>query len=173
MSQKEKKSLEKFYCHRLPLDAEIEIDSESAVCSKQLFLMATFCRFHHLFLLTSPLRQCSKLRHNFFQQSKISFQPFVRSQTNSWPLRHVIRSFAESVKSRPSIRKSANGAKKPVNGNEIKKPEVSLTLDEELAKLGLYQRYKKLAVEYWYVLLPVHAGLSFAWFGSCYLFARR
>lgn len=86
----------------------------------------------------------------------------------------MIRSFAESVKSRsPSARKTANGSKKPGNGNELKKPEVQMTLDEQLANLGLYQRYKKLALEYWYVLLPVHAGLSVAWLGSCYLFARR
>lgn len=101
----------------------------------------------------------------------------------------MVRSFADSVKSRPSsAKKAANGvkknsldikkpvveAKKPeVKKPEAKKPDVNLTLDEELAKLSLYERYKKLALEYWYVLLPVHGGLSVAWLGSCYLFARR
>lgn len=96
----------------------------------------------------------------------------------------MVRSFADSVKSRPSsAKKAANGIKKnsldikkpvgEVKKPDVKKPEVQINLDEELAKLSLYERYKKLALEYWYVLLPVHGGLSVAWLGSCYLFARR
>lgn len=138
--------------------------------------MATVCRFHRLFLLGSPLRQCSKIQSNVVQNSKFPYRTLIPPRSNLWPVRSAVRSFAESVKTRPSSapRKATNGAKKPTNGNNTKNAdEANLTLDEELAKLGLYQRYKKLALEYWYVLVPVHAGLSCVWFGSCYLFARR
>jgi hypothetical protein len=44
-----------------------------------------------------------------------------------------------------------------------------LSFDEELKQLSVFQRYKKLAKEYWYVLIPVHCGTSIFWFGSCIL----
>lgn len=45
--------------------------------------------------------------------------------------------------------------------------EESLSFDDELKQLSLLQRYKKLAKEYWYVLIPVHCCTSIFWFGSC------
>lgn len=43
------------------------------------------------------------------------------------------------------------------------------TLEEELAKLNLFQRYKKLLKDYWYICLPTHALTSCLWFGSAFL----
>ena len=42
-----------------------------------------------------------------------------------------------------------------------------LSFDEELKQLSLLQRYKKLAKEYWYVLIPVHCCTSILWFSTC------
>ncbi|KAI1285221.1 hypothetical protein HDE_11737 [Halotydeus destructor] len=47
-----------------------------------------------------------------------------------------------------------------------------MSLDEELSQLGFYQRYKKLFVEYWYVLVPCHGLTSILWFGSLFLLAK-
>ena len=51
--------------------------------------------------------------------------------------------------------------------------EVAKSFDQELAELNLYQRYKKLFKEYWYVLVPVHGVLSIVWFGSLILLSKR
>lgn len=39
---------------------------------------------------------------------------------------------------------------------------------EELVKLGLFARFKKMYKEYWYVLVPVHCVTSVFWFGGFY-----
>ena len=135
--------------------------------------MASVCRFHRLTFFNYSLRQFSKLRNTTAKQIKCSSYTSRLSDIKPWTSQHVIRSFTDSIKSRSSsARKPTNGVKRS-NVVDGRPSDAKLTLDEELAKLGLYQRYKKLALEYWYVLLPVHAGLSCAWFGSCYLFARR
>ncbi|XP_037284650.2 uncharacterized protein C18orf19 homolog B [Rhipicephalus microplus] len=38
-------------------------------------------------------------------------------------------------------------------------------------KLNVFQRYKKMFKEYWYVMLPVHIATSIVWFGSFYYLA--
>lgn len=50
-------------------------------------------------------------------------------------------------------------------GAEPKKDEVV----EE--RLNIFQRYKKMFKEYWYVMLPVHIATSIVWFGSFFYLA--
>uniref|UniRef100_A0A131X7X2 Putative conserved plasma membrane protein n=1 Tax=Hyalomma excavatum TaxID=257692 RepID=A0A131X7X2_9ACAR len=38
-------------------------------------------------------------------------------------------------------------------------------------KLNIFQRYKKMFKEYWYVMLPVHIATSIVWFGSFFYLA--
>lgn len=40
-------------------------------------------------------------------------------------------------------------------------------------KLTLFQKFKKMYRDYWYVLVPVHLVTSAAWFGSFYYMAKR
>jgi hypothetical protein len=44
---------------------------------------------------------------------------------------------------------------------------------EEYSKLGLVARFKKMAKEYWYVLIPVHVVTSSIWLGSFYYASTR
>lgn len=44
---------------------------------------------------------------------------------------------------------------------------------EEHQKLGLFARFKKMAKEYWYVLVPVHVVTSCGWFGLFYYASVR
>lgn len=47
-------------------------------------------------------------------------------------------------------------------------PEKEEVLEE---KLNVFQRYKKMFKEYWYVMLPVHIATSIVWFGSFFYLA--
>lgn len=49
------------------------------------------------------------------------------------------------------------------------------TLDalEEGKKLGLFARFKKMAKDYWYVLIPVHVVTSGVWLGAFYYTSVR
>lgn len=40
-------------------------------------------------------------------------------------------------------------------------------------KLGLFQKFKKMYKEYWYVMVPVHLVTSALWFGSFYYVSIR
>ncbi|GAB6025807.1 hypothetical protein CHUAL_011784 [Chamberlinius hualienensis] len=57
-------------------------------------------------------------------------------------------------------------------GNEGKKlEEKPLLATQEEPKLSLFQKFKKMYKEYWYVLIPVHCVTSAFWFGSFYYLA--
>src|SRR5690349_20520181 len=44
---------------------------------------------------------------------------------------------------------------------------------EEVKKLGLFARFKKMAKDYWYVLIPVHVVTSCFWLGGFYYASKR
>jgi Protein of unknown function (DUF1279) len=44
---------------------------------------------------------------------------------------------------------------------------------EETKALGLFARFKKMAKDYWYVLIPVHVATSCFWLGSFYYASKR
>lgn len=43
----------------------------------------------------------------------------------------------------------------------------------EEKKLSLFKRFKQMARDYWYVLIPVHCATSVVWFGGFYYSLRR
>lgn len=45
--------------------------------------------------------------------------------------------------------------------------------EKEEKKLSLFQKFKQMYKEYWYVLVPVHLVTSAAWFGGFYYLAKR
>lgn len=47
------------------------------------------------------------------------------------------------------------------------------TEKDEVKNLTLFQKFKKMYRDYWYVLVPVHLVTSAAWFGSFYYMAKR
>lgn len=75
-----------------------------------------------------------------------------------------------------SLRKLDDNKKKQKSlSDDSKAPnldEVNSAL-EEYSKLGLVARFKKMAKEYWYVLIPVHVVTSSVWLGSFYYASTR
>lgn len=51
--------------------------------------------------------------------------------------------------------------------------KLDLTALEENKKLGLFARFKKMAKDYWYVLIPVHVATSCVWLGAFYYTSQR
>lgn len=66
------------------------------------------------------------------------------------------------------------------NIQDVEKQEVQpqnaqdeIDVFEEDKKLGLFARFKKMAKEYWYVLIPVHLFTSAFWFGGFFYMSKR
>lgn len=57
--------------------------------------------------------------------------------------------------------------------DSAKTPDMSLEALEEVEKLGLFARFKKMAKDYWYVLIPVHVATSSLWLGGFYYASKR
>lgn len=53
---------------------------------------------------------------------------------------------------------------------EKKKYEIEKS---DLPKPSIFQRFKQMYKEYWYVLIPVHLVTSIGWFGGFYYMASR
>lgn len=55
--------------------------------------------------------------------------------------------------------KVGDGEKKIASDeSKLEDAKIDLKALEEVKQLGLFQRFKKMAKEYWYVLIPVHIG---------------
>ena len=55
----------------------------------------------------------------------------------------------------------------------LERKEVTTDALEEGKNLGLFARFKKMAKDYWYVLIPVHVTTSLAWLGAFYYTSTR
>ncbi|KAM3964866.1 protein FAM210A [Aphomia sociella] len=53
-----------------------------------------------------------------------------------------------------------------------KESDVNKPQNETQTKPDLFQRFKEMYRDYWYVLVPVHMMTSVVWFGSCYYAVR-
>jgi len=51
-------------------------------------------------------------------------------------------------------------------------PTCSRDKKEEKKKEGIVPRFKQMAKDYWYVLIPVHVATSIVWFGGFYVMAK-
>lgn len=78
--------------------------------------------------------------------------------------------------------KYSNILDQKVEKNEVEKasdeakslePDVVFSELEEGKKLGLFARFKKMAKDYWYVLIPVHVATSAVWLGAFYYTSKR
>jgi Protein of unknown function (DUF1279) len=82
--------------------------------------------------------------------------------------------------------KYSNLLEQKVNENEKKIEDVDKPSDavkptaqnvdsllEETKTLGLFARFKKMAKDYWYVLIPVHVATSCVWLGAFYYASKR
>lgn len=80
--------------------------------------------------------------------------------------------------------KCSNLLEQKVNTDETKKEKDDKISDdgksdpnlialEEGKKLGLFARFKRMAKDYWYVLIPVHVVTSSFWLGAFYYTSKR
>lgn len=83
-------------------------------------------------------------------------------QNNLQKFIHIQSQSAQKIENNKSVN---NNNKKDDDDDHKKKLEVELDDDKQL---GLIARFKKMAKEYWYVLIPVHCFTSCFWFGGFY-----
>ena len=122
--------------------------------SRSISLLRGFCKFRPL--LTD------------WQSKRIACSSYI-SCNNGWIENRV--PFKSSL--RHVSRQTGLKAQNAESNDQNKVNESQVSFDEELARLSVYQRYKKLFKEYWYVLVPVHIVTSVIWFGTCYLIVQR
>lgn len=61
-----------------------------------------------------------------------------------------------------------------VKTNVAKEPHANFESNlDEVLQLGLFARFKKMAKDYWYVLIPVHVATSCCWLGAFYYTSVR
>uniref|UniRef100_G3MLJ0 DUF1279 domain-containing protein n=1 Tax=Amblyomma maculatum TaxID=34609 RepID=G3MLJ0_AMBMU len=106
-----------------------------------------YFRWHKAYVKHTPLESCA-----------VAARPSSISCTHSFSSKYCTKSDA-----RADFKKDVTS---PIEASaEPKKEEVM----EE--KLNIFQRYKKMFKEYWYVMLPVHIATSIVWFGSFFYLA--
>lgn len=132
--------------------------------SCRIILCQRFCSFHRLqFESSCHLKQLAAGHTLISGENGVSSSKQPALRTLSYRL---ASSSAKDQKKFPKAEKISPDLQK-------QEAERQLSFDEELAQLTVYQRYKKLFKEYWYVLVPVHLVTSALWFGACYLTVRR
>lgn len=114
-------------------------------------------------------RQCrftlKKLPQLNFERSAFKFE-FCCSHATYCNVANPFNKLQPHVSSTVFCRKYATHSDTPQNSDE-KKP----TPEEK--KIGLIKRFKQMAKDYWYVLLPVHGITSILWFGGFYYAVSR
>lgn len=111
------------------------------------------------FILYPP---CSSLAIRLFHSRQQSREGRV------WP---VASSNSRVSLAHFSSQKDGVDNRRKESGGDDYPPE--LTVEEDMKKLGLFARFKKMYKEYWYVLLPAHLVTSAVWFGSFYYLSTR
>ncbi|CAN7992403.1 unnamed protein product [Ixodes hexagonus] len=79
------------------------------------------------------------------------------------PESRIVATFCTKVNLKPDAKAGLQDG----SGADSQSPQ----LEDEPVKLNIFQRYKKMFKEYWYVMLPVHVVTSIVWFGSFYYVA--
>lgn len=70
----------------------------------------------------------------------------------------------------PNENKIGQDDNKTTSGSPV---DPNLEALEEVKKLGLFARFKRMAKDYWYVLIPVHVVTSGIWLGAFYYTSKR
>ena len=124
--------------------------------------LTTFTNCRQLY----PLAACNSLDVRHFRNLLHDERKRVWSTAGSRLLAPA--TFAQSSSQH---KKDGNGEHATIKKAAEQAPE--LTVEEEMQKLGLFARFKKMYKEYWYVLLPAHLVTSAVWFGSFYYVSKR
>jgi hypothetical protein len=103
-------------------------------------------------------------RHNFHQLpiAKRRFGDETGLLQKSYHLHNDLRKFIHGQSA------VVYSKQKSEDDQSKKEEEVTKIDDDDNKKLGLVARFKKMAKEYWYVLIPVHCVTSCFWFGGFY-----
>ena len=72
-----------------------------------------------------------------------------------------------------TVKPSVETEKKSVESQETKSKDDGNPTDDPVAKPSLFQRFKQMSKDYWYVLIPVHIITSAGWFGGFYFAVKR
>lgn len=67
-----------------------------------------------------------------------------------------------------TVKPSVETEKKSVESQGTKSKDDGNPTDDPVAKPSLFQRFKQMSKDYWYVLIPVHIITSAGWFGGFY-----
>lgn len=69
--------------------------------------------------------------------------------------------------------KAGGDNEKKIAADDKAAADPPLELLEANLKLGLFARFKKMAKDYWYVLIPVHVATSAVWLGAFFYTSKR
>lgn len=136
-------------------------------CSRSTLLSSrTFQNFNRQLQILTPL---ASHRHNFHQLSNANRRRYSDDETglfqnslNSYHLSNDLRKFIHGQSSVVYSKQKSDDDQ--TRNNE----KAAVEVDDDNKKLGLVARFKKMAKEYWYVLIPVHCFTSCFWFGGFY-----
>lgn len=132
---------------------------------------------NRLFHPDSYQKSCSSYFSNRIDHWRSFDQNFING--NSYYARNYLRTATSQAPVIPEINSSPirNQTRlfAGVEQDATKKTDKTLipALEEDDSKLTLAQRFKKMFKQYWYVVLPVHAVTSCAWFGLFYAISAR
>lgn len=100
----------------------------------------------------------------------LTFSPHLRLQSfHTQNTQYFRNSNVLEFKRKTKTDDSDKSAKSAIAANN----EMLSTGLDESQKLGLFQRFKKMAKDYWYVLIPVHVLTSACWLGAFYYTSTR
>jgi Protein of unknown function (DUF1279) len=141
-------------------------------CSKSTFTLLSLRPFQNFNRQLQILTPIASHRNNFHQLSNGQTRRcsdddetgLFQKSLNSYHLHNNLRKFIHGQSS-VVYSKQKIGDDQTRNNENVTKIDVD---DDDNKKLGLVARFKKMAKEYWYVLLPVHCVTSCFWFGGFY-----
>ncbi|CRL06311.1 CLUMA_CG018903, isoform A [Clunio marinus] len=138
------------------------IRSSARYCSMPSFLNQQANRLNRLTPISCHLHFHQNKHENIKRTGfKLEASPIMHKSIHSHSALYFQYSNLLDQKVKENVKKIDNDE----NKSEAEKAVEAL---EEGKKLGLFARFKKMAKDYWYVLIPVHVVTSCFWFGSFY-----
>lgn len=121
-------------------------------------------------LITATTSHPNTLVRSSFNLSRTKHRIF-NDQINN---KLYIRELSSSPYRTTPVKQSTAAATKTNGGGVIQEcPCPTEEKKDEVQKLGIVARFKKMYKEYWYVLLPVHIATSAVWYGSFFYASKR
>lgn len=155
---------------------EMQLFSSAARClsrsqTSQVFLFQQFNKIHSLTpICTHPnFLQSYECHRNFGVRKTLTCSPQAHQLLKSFHTQNVQFLKYTNCLENKSETKDKKTTKSDIDDNN----DFIRTSLDETKKLGLFQRFKKMAKDYWYVLIPVHVATSACWFGAFYYTSTR